>query len=178
MIPNLLLIVIMLAASVAVAADRAETITPAQAEQKQNNAQEPIREPASGEEINWQVISAGGTEASSANFGLLGTVAQSAVGLSESPGFALCHGYWICVAGAGPDYVCGDADANGVVNVSDIVWMINFVFGDGPEPSPLQAGDVDCNGSVNVSDVVFLINFVFGTGYDPCDTDGDGVPDC
>jgi hypothetical protein len=88
---------------------------------------------------------------------------------------------YVSVAGGilkiGP-YTCGDADANGVVNVSDIVWMINFVFGDGPEPSPLQAGDVDCNGSVNVSDIVYLINFVFGTGQDPCDPDNDGVPDC
>jgi hypothetical protein len=65
-----------------------------------------------------------------------------------------------------------------VVNVSDVVLLINFVFGDGPAPEPEPAGDVDCNGTVNVSDVVYLINFVFGTGDDPCDTDGDGVPDC
>jgi hypothetical protein len=76
------------------------------------------------------------------------------------------------------DYSCGDADGNDVVNVSDIVLMINFVFGDGPPPDPLGAGDVDCNGSVNVSDIVYLINFVFGAGYEPCDTDGDGEADC
>jgi hypothetical protein len=75
-------------------------------------------------------------------------------------------------------YICGDADRNQVVNVSDVVLLINFVFGDGPAPEPEPAGDVDCNGTVNVSDVVYLINFVFGTGDDPCDTDGDGVPDC
>jgi hypothetical protein len=75
-------------------------------------------------------------------------------------------------------YVCGDADGNDVVNVSDIVWMINFVFGTGDPPDPMDAGDVDCNGSVNVSDIVYLINFVFGTGQDPCDPDDDGIPDC
>jgi hypothetical protein len=73
---------------------------------------------------------------------------------------------------------CGDVDANGSVNVSDVVFLINFVFGTGPAPSPMSVGDVDCNGSVNVSDVVYLINFVFGSGFDPCDPDGDGVPDC
>jgi hypothetical protein len=75
-------------------------------------------------------------------------------------------------------WICGDADANSVINVSDIVWMINFVFGSGQPPDPMQAGDVDCNGSVNVSDVVYLINFVFGTGNEPCDTDGDGNANC
>jgi hypothetical protein len=74
--------------------------------------------------------------------------------------------------------MCGDADGNQVVNVSDIVYLINYVFGTGPAPNPMLGGDVDCNQVVNVSDIVYLINFVFGTGYDPCDTDGDGEPDC
>jgi hypothetical protein len=67
-----------------------------------------------------------------------------------------------------PDYVCGDADDNETVNVSDVVHLINFVFGDGPEPIPLEAGDVDCNETVNVSDIVYLIAFVFGDGLEPC----------
>jgi glucose/arabinose dehydrogenase len=66
------------------------------------------------------------------------------------------------------DYTCGDADANDVVNVSDVVYLIQFVFGDGDPPIPLAAGDVDCNGSVNVSDIVYLIDFVFADGADPC----------
>jgi hypothetical protein len=77
-----------------------------------------------------------------------------------------------------PPYVCCDADDNETVNVSDVVLLINFVFGDGPEPIPLESGDVDCNETVNVSDIVFLIAFVFGDGYDPCDPDGNGEPDC
>jgi hypothetical protein len=68
------------------------------------------------------------------------------------------------------DFVCGDADANGNVNVSDIVYLIDYVFADGPEPIPhMLAGDVDCNETVNVSDVVYLIAFVFGDGPPPCD---------
>jgi hypothetical protein len=66
------------------------------------------------------------------------------------------------------DFLCGDADNNDVVNVSDIVAMIQFVFGDGGPPQPMDAGDVDCNQTVNVSDVVFLIQFVFGDGSEPC----------
>jgi hypothetical protein len=139
---------------------------------------EDTKDPVTGEEINWQVISGGGeNNGLSSNYGLAGTVGQVATGGGSSESFQLQHGFWQVFAG-GTDYVCGDADGNEVVNVSDIVWMINFVFGDGPPPEPMAAGDVDCNGSVNVSDIVFLINFVFGTGDEPCDTDGDGEPDC
>jgi hypothetical protein len=73
---------------------------------------------------------------------------------------------------------CGDLDGNGSVNISDVVYLTDFVFADGPAPDPLNAGDVDCSGATNVSDVVYLINFVLGDGYAPCDSDGDGVPNC
>jgi hypothetical protein len=86
---------------------------------------------------------------------------------------------YLAVASRPPvPWLCGDVDGNEVVNVSDIVYLISFVFGDGPAPDPMEAGDVDCNTFVNVSDIVYLISFVFGDGYDPCDTNGDGVPDC
>jgi hypothetical protein len=64
-------------------------------------------------------------------------------------------------------YIVGDADGDGVINVSDIVYLINFVFAEGPAPEPEAAGDVDCNGTVNVSDVVVLIQYVFGEGPTP-----------
>jgi lysophospholipase L1-like esterase len=73
---------------------------------------------------------------------------------------------------------CGDVDGSGNVNVSDQVFLISYVFGDGPAPLQLETGDVDCNGTVNVSDIVYLIEFVFGDGNGPCDLDGDGDPDC
>jgi hypothetical protein len=67
-----------------------------------------------------------------------------------------------------PHYVCGDVDDNELVNVADIVYLINFVFGPGDPPIPEASGDVDCNDTINVSDVVYLIDFVFGEGAVPC----------
>jgi hypothetical protein len=77
-----------------------------------------------------------------------------------------------------PEYTCGDTEGSGSVNVSDIVYLISYVFADGPPPDPVQGGDVDCNAVINVSDIVFLISFVFGDGYAPCDSDGNLEPDC
>ncbi len=75
-------------------------------------------------------------------------------------------------------YTCGDANADGNVNVTDAVWIINYVFLGGDPPDPMGAGDTNCDAFVNVSDAVYLINYVFIFGNDPCDPTGDGVPDC
>lgn len=70
------------------------------------------------------------------------------------------------VADAG--YVCGDADGNGIVNITDGVSLISFIFGSGGEPDPPEAGDADCNGILNISDAVYLIGYIFGGGSAPC----------
>jgi hypothetical protein len=76
------------------------------------------------------------------------------------------------------DFICGDANADIVVNVSDAVRIINYVFVGGDPPDPLDSGDANCDGIANVSDAVWIINYVFVGGNIPCDTNGDNVPDC
>jgi hypothetical protein len=65
-------------------------------------------------------------------------------------------------------YICGDADGNQVVNISDVVFLVDYIFGDGPAPEPVESGDVDCNGTVNISDAVYLITYIFAQGPEPC----------
>lgn len=74
--------------------------------------------------------------------------------------------------------ICGDADGEGNVNISDAVYTINYVFAGGDPPDPYETGDCNCDGECNVSDAVWIINFIFSGGNNPCDTDGDGQPDC
>lgn len=73
---------------------------------------------------------------------------------------------------------CGDANLDDAINVSDAVYIINYVFTGGYLPADKHNGDVNCDGTCNVSDAVYLINFVFVGGNAPCDSDGDNVPDC
>jgi hypothetical protein len=75
-------------------------------------------------------------------------------------------------------FTCGDANNDGSINVSDAIWIANYVFIGGPEPDPFMSGEVNCDGSVNVSDAVWIANYIFIGGNDPCDSDGDGIPDC
>jgi hypothetical protein len=66
------------------------------------------------------------------------------------------------------EIVCGDANNNGVIDVSDVVYLINYLFIHGPAPVPqLCAGDTSGDGSVDVSDVVYLINYLFIHGPAP-----------
>ena len=66
-------------------------------------------------------------------------------------------------------YKCGDGNTDGMVNVSDAVYLINYVFSGGNPPIPLVAGDANCDELVNVSDAVYIINYVFSGGNAPCD---------
>jgi outer membrane protein assembly factor BamB len=64
--------------------------------------------------------------------------------------------------------LCGDADGNHIVNISDAVYLIAYIFGGGTAPDPLISGDSDCNEIVNISDAVYLIAYIFGGGPAPC----------
>ncbi len=67
-----------------------------------------------------------------------------------------------------PPYLCGDADNSEAVNISDVVRIINYIFGGGTAPDPLESADVDCSSVVTISDVVYLINHIFSGGPVPC----------
>lgn len=59
-------------------------------------------------------------------------------------------------------YIVGDADGNGMVNVSDVTATINHILGHTPDTFSVQAADADDNGIVNVSDVTAIINIILG----------------
>ena len=65
--------------------------------------------------------------------------------------------------------ICGDADNSAGVDISDAVFLISYIFSNGPAPSPTLQGDANCDAAVDISDVVYLITFIFGGGAAPCD---------
>ena len=85
-------------------------------------------------------------------------------------GFAFIENYDLCDIYEPPqcEGECGDANKDTKVNVSDAVFLINYVFSGGDEPRPVKAcGDVNNDTKVNVSDAVYLINYVFSGGNPP-----------
>ncbi|MFH1336882.1 MAG: dockerin type I domain-containing protein, partial [Candidatus Zixiibacteriota bacterium] len=63
--------------------------------------------------------------------------------------------------------ILGDANSDGNMDVSDVIYLINYLFKGGPPPVPLLAGDSNNDEEVTVSDVIFLINYLFKSGPKP-----------
>lgn len=63
----------------------------------------------------------------------------------------------------------GDTNADKQVTVSDVIYLVNYLFKGGPLPVPvMEAGDPNCDGKVTVSDVIYLVNYLFKGGLPPC----------
>lgn len=64
-------------------------------------------------------------------------------------------------------HIYGDADGNYLVNTSDAVRLIAYLYGDAPAPEKFLCGDGDCNEIVELTDVIIILNYVFYAGTDP-----------
>jgi hypothetical protein len=62
----------------------------------------------------------------------------------------------------------GDANSDGSIDISDVVYLIAYIFSGGSAPSPYLAGDANCDSTVDISDVVYLIAYIFSGGSAPC----------
>jgi hypothetical protein len=69
---------------------------------------------------------------------------------------------------ARPQFVCGDANHDGQVNIGDCIYVIEYTFKHGPEPIPRQAADANADNDINIGDAVVVINYVFKGGPPPC----------
>jgi len=124
-----------------------------------------------GEEINWQVLSSGGTDCSSPNYKISGTLCQTATTVMTSGNHNVYSGFWQpepvssdCVG------MCGNVNGDVSVNVSDVVYMINYIFTDGPAPQPIIACmDSNTDASVNIADAFYVLNYIFLGGGAPGD---------
>jgi len=66
------------------------------------------------------------------------------------------------------EFICGDANGDHIVDISDVVYLIAYIFSGGSAPSPKLAGDANCDSIVDISDVVYLIAYIFSGGQAPC----------
>jgi hypothetical protein len=115
-------------------------------------------EQATGEQIKWQVISSGGSDAASGNLWLRGTVGQTAVGVASSGSFNLSHGFWYATC-CNHDGIRGDENSDNALNVADVTYLTAYLKQKppgSPEPPCFEEGDVNGSGSINVADVTYL----------------------
>ena len=64
-------------------------------------------------------------------------------------------------------FTCGDCNGDGIVDIGDVVFLVNYLYKNGSAPDPVQAGDCNCDSTVDLGDVVYLINYLFKQGSPP-----------
>jgi hypothetical protein len=61
----------------------------------------------------------------------------------------------------------GDVNGDGKVDSGDVVYLLNYLFRQGPAPQPLASGDVNGDCEVTAGDVIYMINYLFSGGPSP-----------
>ncbi len=66
------------------------------------------------------------------------------------------------------ELICGDVDGDGLpINISDLVYLVDYMFTGGPPPPNMEMADVDGSGGIDISDLVFLVDYMFNGGPEP-----------
>ena len=68
----------------------------------------------------------------------------------------------------GPLYMCGDINNDEVgPNIADLIYLVAFMFQDGPAPPFIESTDADGNDQgPDIADLIHLVNFMFNDGPD------------
>jgi Subtilase family/PKD domain len=61
----------------------------------------------------------------------------------------------------------GNANHIGGINVSDVTFLVKYLFAGGPPPPCLDEGNTNDLGGINVSDVTYLVKYLFQSGPPP-----------
>ena len=68
-----------------------------------------------------------------------------------------------------------DANGDGVVNPSDIFYLVNYIFLGGPPPkgaAGMMSGDANGDSKVDPSDIFYVVNYIFLSGPTPSSEPG------
>jgi hypothetical protein len=65
-------------------------------------------------------------------------------------------------------FICGDIDgSNEGIDISDLVYLVDYMFNDGPEPPIILSADLDGSSGIDISDLVYLVDYMFNAGPPP-----------
>jgi hypothetical protein len=74
---------------------------------------------------------------------------------------------------------CGDVTNNTIVDLADVIFLVNYLYRNGPEPicDPIQiCGDSTLDGNIDLADLIFLINYLYRNGPEPCSGKASSMP--
>ncbi|MEA3296624.1 MAG: C10 family peptidase [candidate division Zixibacteria bacterium] len=60
-----------------------------------------------------------------------------------------------------------DGDELDEITISDLIYLINYMFNEGPELTCWKEADVNASLEIEISDLIHLVNYMFNEGYPP-----------
>jgi hypothetical protein len=94
------------------------------------------------------------------------TTTHSSKSLLLDAGFVQYRPY--VVTGQLTVVLCGDIDGDGTAAVvTDLTYLVDYLFRNGPPPPVMDAANVDGHGGLNVVDVTYLVRYMFLGGPPP-----------
>jgi len=76
------------------------------------------------------------------------------------------------------DYYCGDANIDGAVNLGDVVYDMEYLYGGGPPPldNDLECANWDNYRTLTINDLAWIIKGVFSEAWPPYECPPTGAP--
>jgi len=110
--------------------------------------------------IDTDVLSSGGGEGQTPNYGNLFTLGQPfAIGVSSSAHYRNSAGFWYALIAVSGKQLLGDMNGDGVVDISDVILELRIALALDPvEPCSNINGDT----SVDISDVILTLRMALG----------------
>jgi bacillopeptidase F len=82
-------------------------------------------------------------------------------------GWGIVDAFAAVKAALASTYLAGDANGDQMVNVADAVYLLNYLYKNGPTPDPMAAGDPNADCVVDVADAICLLNYLYKNGPAP-----------
>jgi hypothetical protein len=76
--------------------------------------------------------------------------------------------------GGAPEFIRGDPNRDGTMNIADGVYILQNIFAQGPEIMCPDAGDANDDENVNIADAVYILQNIFAQGS-PIPAPGTGA---
>ncbi len=62
------------------------------------------------------------------------------------------------------NYVCGDIDNSGAVDIADMEFLVAYMFQAGSAPVHMASGDIECDEQIDIGDLAALVAYMFQNG--------------
>ncbi|MDH3891660.1 MAG: hypothetical protein OEV49_11300 [candidate division Zixibacteria bacterium] len=60
-----------------------------------------------------------------------------------------------------------DCDPSGEITISDLIYLVTYMFSDGPAPIDMATADFGDDGSADITDLIYIVEYMFRDGPAP-----------